>query len=551
MEATRSAALLLSDPAMRAIAREAFTERGYSVREVDGAGALDLVRAGKLALVEIGPGGVTADALAEARTGRLPSLAKPVMAAVPVGALEVARAALAAGASSVVSLPFDQHELAVRLDVLCRWARDAERFHEVLTHLPSRVMVFDRDGRLVFLNRTGAAGAVDRLLAGPRIDDFPAELRDAALRAGRKALEIGAPVDREAQVTGVWMRLRAIPLDPAARRGGFALIADDISEHRRAEAELRASSAKAAALLDALPDVVFRVSAAGVLLDFRSERGNLVDLPPDRVIGSRLEEVFPPDLCQVLRPSIDLALTSQRVQRIEHSLAGSPRDLEIRLVASGGEVVAVVRDMTESKYVQERLALADRLAALGSLSAGVAHEINNPLTYILIGIESVLKELRRLAPDEPVGERLEVLIERLQGAMEGARRVRRIVSDLRTFARADEEAEKRIDPRAVLDAALSMVDSQIRYRARLIREYGPLPQVLGNQDRLVQVFVNLLLNAAQSMPEAQASHNFIRLRTYQDEAGRAVIEVEDCGHGIASENLGRVFDPFYTTKPIG
>jgi CheY-like chemotaxis protein len=102
----------------------------------------------------------------------------------------------------------------------------------------------------------------------------------------------------------------------------------------------------------------------------------------------------------------------------------------------------------------------------------------------------------------------------------------------------------------VLDDAAAMVDSQIRYRARLIRDYRPAPMVLGNQDRLVQVFVNLLLNAAQALPEAERDH-FIRLRTGEDEIGRVLIEVEDSGHGIATEDLGRVFDPFFTTKPIG
>ena len=137
--------------------------------------------------------------------------------------------------------------------------------------------------------------------------------------------------------------------------------------------------------------------------------------------------------------------------------------------------------------------------------------------------------------------------------MEGARRVRRIVSDLRTFGRPDDSDEnaRPVDVRAVLDSAAGMVDSEIRYRARVIREYRDVPMVHVSPDRMAQVFVNLLLNAAQAMPDGDASHSFIRLRTDRDARGRVVVEIEDSGRGIPPEDLSRIFDPFFTTKPVG
>jgi two-component system, cell cycle sensor histidine kinase and response regulator CckA len=422
----------------------------------------------------------------------------------------------------------------------------------LLDALPSRVMVFDRHGELVYLNRRGSSNVIDDLFHGPRVEDFPAELREVTRQVASLARKSGTAADGEIQVTGYWCRLRAIPLERG--RGAFALVVDDYTEHRRAEAELRASSAKAAAVLEALPDLVFRIDSRGMFLDVRDERGDLFPAQRIEVLGKQLGDVFPVKLAADLAAATDCALRTGELQRVEGSMAtaAGSREIEARLVASGpDEAVVVVRDMTETRFLQERLALAERLSALGSLSAGVAHEINNPLTYIIIGIESVLKELGHRGPDDPVGPRLPALVARLRGALEGAGRVRDIVSDLRSFARAEEEEERAVDPCAVLEAAVAMVAGQIQNRGTLVREFGPVPRVLGNHDRLVQVFVNLLLNAAQCLSDAEETAHFIRLRTGEDEDRCAVIEVEDSGPGIASEDLGRIFDPFFTTRPIG
>jgi PAS domain S-box-containing protein len=550
----RPAAVLLRDRELRAIAVEVLTARGYRAAAVDRDGALAAVRAGNLAVLEFGPEGVDHSALLAAHQARLLALKHPILAAVDPRDAAACSAALAAGATMLIITPFDRAALAAHLTAAERWAEECSRFSRMLEQLPSRIMVFDGAGRRVFVNRGRPTGPIDELLDGASLEDLPRELRDAVDAAAARARESGAPSDQEVQASGVWFLLRVVPLSPDEPDAGFALVAIDITAHRRIEMELRASSAKATALLDALPDMVFRLSADGVYLDVRAERADMLSVPRDQIVGRSVRDVFGPDLAAKSTEVIKRALESGAMQRLEYRLAlpHGLREYEARIVASGSdEVVAIVRDVTETKHLQARLALADRLAALGTLSAGVAHEINNPLTYILIGIESVLKELRRRGPDEPVGPRLEVLLERLQGAMEGARRVRRIVSDLRTFGRADEEAERLIDPRVVLDAAASMVDSQIRYRARLFRDYEEVPQILGNHDRLVQVFVNLLLNAAQAVGDGETSRNYIRIGTHTDVEGQVVIEVEDSGEGIPVADLGQIFDPFFTTKPVG
>jgi len=137
-------------------------------------------------------------------------------------------------------------------------------------------------------------------------------------------------------------------------------------------------------------------------------------------------------------------------------------------------------------------------------------------------------------------------------ATEAAGRVRDIVRDLKLFSRSDEDQEKHpLDLRTVVEAALRMAKNDIRHRARVVKEYGPAPPVPAQEWRLVQVFLNLLINAAEAIPAGGVERNEIRVRTGSDEAGRAVVEIRDTGHGIPPEILGRIFDPFFTAKQNG
>jgi PAS domain S-box-containing protein len=220
-------------------------------------------------------------------------------------------------------------------------------------------------------------------------------------------------------------------------------------------------------------------------------------------------------------------------------------------------VIVAARDVTERAEFQHQLLQRDRMAALGTLSAGVAHEINNPLTYLLVNLEHVLRRLRAAsASDDPVGELaagvngggLGGLALSLQQAVEGANRVRQIVRDLLTFAQGNVEQRGMVDVRGIVESATQMAWHEIRHRARLVRSLAEVPPVDANEARLGQVFLNLLVNAAQAIPEGQADRHEIRVTTRVDENGNAVVEVSDTGAGIEPENLPRIFDPFFTTK---
>jgi PAS domain S-box-containing protein len=226
--------------------------------------------------------------------------------------------------------------------------------------------------------------------------------------------------------------------------------------------------------------------------------------------------------------------------------------------------VAVLRDVSDEKATQTRLLVADRLASVGMLAAGVAHEINNPLAAVIGNIELALTVLEPAASDGPLeaaaagacSRALSPLVSddlgtMLREASEAATRVRRIVQDLRALARGEEEASSAVDIHAVIESVLRMANNEIRHRAQIIRDYGAVAPVLGSEPRLCQIFLNLVVNAAQALTDGRADQHEIRIRTRMDELGRVLVTVQDTGEGIAPEHLRQLFVPFFTTKHVG
>jgi len=215
-------------------------------------------------------------------------------------------------------------------------------------------------------------------------------------------------------------------------------------------------------------------------------------------------------------------------------------------------LVGVMQDVTEQRELRSRLALTERLASVGTLAAGVAHEINNPLAWITSNVNFALEEFEQIKRNpRDTTEFIEDMVDALEDARAGADRVSIIVRDLKTFSRAQDERLGAIDVRKVLESAITMAAIEIRHRAKLVREQHDVPPVEGNEGRLSQVFLNLLLNAAQSLPENDASRHEIRVVTGVDASGRVCVEVRDTGGGISPDVLPRIFDPFFTTRPVG
>ncbi|MCW5805526.1 MAG: response regulator [Deltaproteobacteria bacterium] len=212
--------------------------------------------------------------------------------------------------------------------------------------------------------------------------------------------------------------------------------------------------------------------------------------------------------------------------------------------------VAVIRDVTHEKATAAQLMVSDRMASLGTLAAGVAHEINNPLATLLGNLDLAIKDVGDLSR-ELTGVNLGELSEELRDAREAAERVRNIVRDLKLFSRADEEARGEVDVHRVLESSLRMAWNEVRHRAKLVQRFGGVPAVYANEARLGQVFLNLIVNAAQAIPEGRAEDNEIRVATSVTADQRVRVDISDTGSGIPPEVVTKLFTPFFTTKPVG
>jgi PAS domain S-box-containing protein len=322
-------------------------------------------------------------------------------------------------------------------------------------------------------------------------------------------------------------------------------------ERDLAALEVQRSESRMRTLIEHLPDAIFVLHDGCFVFVNAAFAAYLGYEKPEDVIGA---------------PLIDLvhAEDTKEGRAIER---GTPKPRKVRLLRRDGEsvcaevaglslvwdgepsTVAIARDLTERNRFEAQLLLADRMASVGTLAAGVAHEINNPLGYVLGNLTALQNGLSSEAVAGDVGQAL-------KDAIHGAKRVRDIVQDLQTFSRGDDAADgarresRAVDVLRVMDVSIRMAHSAVRHRARLERDYRLVPAVEGSESRLGQVFVNLIVNAAQAMPERPPEENEIQVRVTLD-GEHVVVEVRDNGAGMTEAVRRRIFDPFFTTKPIG
>ena len=223
-----------------------------------------------------------------------------------------------------------------------------------------------------------------------------------------------------------------------------------------------------------------------------------------------------------------------------------PMVLKTRLVIAERSIAETEARRSERETMEERLAFADRMSSVGTLTAGVAHELNNPLMYVLSNLHLTREELDG---DAEAGW-MERARQQLDEAIQGAKRMQHIVRDLKTFSRVDDEQRSNVDLRGVLESSINMCWNEIRHRATLERDLQNVPLVDANESRLGQVFLNLLVNALQALPDRSVDENRIIVRTRTDSEGWAIVEVSDNGSGIEADRVSRVFEPFFTTKSV-
>ncbi|MDH4427217.1 MAG: ATP-binding protein [Acidovorax sp.] len=263
------------------------------------------------------------------------------------------------------------------------------------------------------------------------------------------------------------------------------------------------------------------------------------------------------------------------VQPSELTLA-EMSDVQIRAIV--GELLQANRELkvlnSKLSDAKNKLIQSEKLASIGQLAAGVAHEINNPIGFIFSNfgtLEQYLQDLfqmlaayeeaeasmqdaealsriRQLREDLEIEYLKEDIPNLMRESRDGVQRVRKIVQDLKDFSRVDARQEwESVNLHHGIDSTLNIVNNEIKYKADVVKQYGDLPEVQCLPSELNQVFMNLLVNAAHAITKERGT---ITIRTGA-EAGEAWVEVADDGAGIAAENLQRIFDPFFTTKPVG
>lgn len=281
-----------------------------------------------------------------------------------------------------------------------------------------------------------------------------------------------------------------------------------------------------------------------------------------RALGYESEnEVFFMRTEELVHPSERARLT------VEGTEAAAPQ--ELRMIRRTGELASLeaklvsidfedtparlwlLHDLSERRRLEQRLLVADRMAALGTLSAGVAHEINTPLAYVLGNLE-VIEELTHDLEDTSAPDALAELREVVREVHDGAARIQAVVRDLRNYAHQPVDRQpSKVGLPHLIDSVLRMAATEIHRRAKLVKELQAAPNVWANPQQLHQVLLNLVVNAAQAIPMGDVANNEVRVSTGTDASGRVLIEIADTGSGIEPRALRRIFDPFYTTKSQG
>jgi signal transduction histidine kinase/ActR/RegA family two-component response regulator len=315
-----------------------------------------------------------------------------------------------------------------------------------------------------------------------------------------------------------------------------------LEEERRLHDRLRNDEAHWKALFGALPDRVLVLDATGRLQGRSGVPLGLSEWPHGEQTRSSVEELWPAAATQV-RAAIENSLRRAELETV--AVRGGAQEWELRIMPlRPSAVLCVARDITETVRLRAQVMFTDRLAAMGILAAGVAHEINNPLTYLIANLESMAETMAR---QEHLPAALSSTSDLLKEAADGAHRIRSIVADLRTFSRSDQEGTHPVDVLRVLDSAINIVTPHLRHRTNLFRLFEPVDAVEATEARLGQVFINLLVNAADAIPDGAANDGRIEVRLHQQ--GREVhVVVADSGIGMPPEAREHLFKAFFTTK---
>lgn len=396
-------------------------------------------------------------------------------------------------------------------------------------------------------------------------DDLPAMLAEVGRLLDYSAKTVNFE-NRYRHKDGHWVSLSWVA---AGKDGNIFATARDISTYRTNQALLAESEARLRTLFGGMSEGMVLQDVSGSITECNAGAERILGLSMDQMTGRqsvdpRWQSIhedgspFPGEthpamvtlrtgeaqtdvVMGVHKPSGELTWVSINSCPLFH-------DVEKELYGA----ITTFRDITEQRLrsqLAERYARQERLVTTGTLAAGVGHEINNPLSYVLANLDFALEQLPALGTSMPSTQQRE-LVEVLGEAREGAERVRRIVRGLRALAR-EENQPVPTDVHAVVEISVNMAMHEVRQKATVDVNLRAVPLVMADESRLTQVIVNLLMNAAQAFTAHDPTRNRISVRLEKMPERRVAIVIEDNGPGISPEILPRIFDPFFSTKPVG
>lgn len=336
-------------------------------------------------------------------------------------------------------------------------------------------------------------------------------------------------------------------------------------------------------LLDKASCGIIISTADGVILEANEQLERIFGLPKTQIIGKQFQQFLVQtdrEYFEVLTKKLQREKSFyQNESRVQHP-SGVFRDIEYSIIyieiGEESYLQTIINDITDQKRLRSRSILSDKLATVGTLAAGVVHEINNPMTWILQNLALMKTELQDLMADinrllsnvseetmldkkinklmtftEVVKHTLVKLADVNDESIEGADRVHDIVRSLKNYARVDDETAALVDVHGVINMAIKMAYHEFKNYAKLERDFAPsMPPTMLQRGKLQQVLLNLILNAAQALTESHSEKKCICIKTRVND-NRIQIDISDNGSGISQENLAHIFEPFFTTKPVG
>ena len=451
----------------------------------------------------------------------------------------------------------------VGLHTVFRFTRDATRWSLRLTDalIAARIALWEWDSVTGAVYTSRNFSQVTGL--GSELPESPADLialvhpddRQRALDALRAAVVDSRSVELELRLrprgdgSDVWLALKG---HASRSREGTTISgsAANTSSRKRAERELR----RLTRVLENMYDAIVVLDLDGRITDWTSKAEASFRLARERAVGSALADLVGGETIS--------ALMAETASKGEYSAeiavqrpGGAPGVYEIAAGPLKDDegfaigYVAAFRDVTEKKALQEQMVLSDKMAAIGTLAASIAHEINNPLAYVVGGLDWLAERVGSLRTDRRDGDTPADVLDEMR---QGLARIATIVGSMKTLSRTDEHPTPGpVDLRRAVSLAERIVSNEVRQWARLRIDVPDGLSVRSNETRLMQVFINLIMNAVHAIQSGNPMRNAIRVAVERQDPDEVTVIVRDTGCGMSAATLERVFTPFFTTKPAG